>query len=30
MSNKKFGGSANGKGYYIALILCADAIGISG
>ena len=30
MSNKKFGGSANGKGYYIALILCAVAIGISG
>ncbi len=29
MSNKKFGG-ANGKGYYIALILCAVAIGISG
>ena len=29
MSNKKFGG-ANGKGYYIALILCAAAIGISG
>jgi len=29
MSNKKFG-SANGKGYYIALILCAVAIGISG
>ena len=30
MSNKKFGGSVNGKGYYIALILCAVAIGISG
>lgn len=30
MSNKKHGGSANGKGYYIALILCAVAIGISG
>ena len=30
MSNKKFGGSINGKGYYIALILCAAAIGISG
>ena len=30
MSNRKFGGSANGKGYYIALILCAVAIGISG
>ncbi len=30
MSNKKFGFSANGKGYYIALILCAVAIGISG
>ena len=29
MSNKKFG-SAAGKGYYIALILCAVAIGISG
>ena len=29
MRNKKFGG-ANGKGYYIALILCAAAIGISG
>ena len=30
MSNKKFSGSINGKGYYIALILCAAAIGISG
>ncbi len=30
MSNKKFGASVNGKGYYIALILCAVAIGISG
>ena len=30
MSNQKNGGSANGKGYYIALILCAVAIGISG
>ncbi len=30
MSNKKFGASANGKGYYIALVLCAVAIGISG
>ena len=30
MSNKKHGASANGKGYYIALILCAVAIGISG
>ena len=30
MSNRKFGGSANGKGYYIALILCAVSIGISG
>ena len=30
MSNQKTGGSANGKGYYIALILCAVAIGISG
>ena len=29
MRNKNFGG-ANGKGYYIALILCAAAIGISG
>ena len=29
MRNKNFG-SANGKGYYIALILCAAAIGISG
>ncbi len=29
MSNKKFSG-INGKGYYIALILCAAAIGISG
>ena len=29
MRNKKFG-SANGKGYYIALILCAVAVGISG
>ena len=30
MSNKKFNGSVNGKGYYIALILCAVAIGICG
>ena len=30
MSNKNFGGKLNGKGYYIALILCAAAIGISG
>ena len=30
MSNKKFTGSVNGKGYYIALVLCAAAIGISG
>ena len=30
MQNKKFGGSFAGKGYYIALILCAVAIGISG
>ena len=30
MSNKKFGRGFNGKGYYIALILCALAIGISG
>ena len=29
MRNRKFGGF-NGKGYYIALILCAAAIGISG
>lgn len=29
MSNKKFAG-ANGKGYYIALALCALAIGVSG
>lgn len=30
MRNKKFSFSVNGKGYYIALILCAVAIGISG
>ena len=30
MSKKKFTGSVNGKGYYIALGLCAIAIGISG
>ena len=30
MRNKKFSGSFSGKGYYIALILCAVAIGISG
>jgi murein DD-endopeptidase MepM/ murein hydrolase activator NlpD len=30
MSKRKFGSSINGKGYYIALILCAVAIGISG
>ncbi len=30
MRNKKFSDSFNGKGYYIALILCAVAIGISG
>ena len=30
MSKKKFTGSVNGKGYYIALVLCAAAIGISG
>ena len=30
MSKKKFSGSVNGKGYYIALVLCAAAIGISG
>lgn len=30
MSKKKFSGSVGGKGYYIALVLCAAAIGISG
>ena len=30
MSNQKSGKRMNGKGYYIALILCAFAIGISG
>ncbi len=30
MSNKKSGFSMKGKGYYIALVLCAVAIGISG
>ena len=30
MSNKKSGGAWRGKGYYIALVLCAAAIGISG
>ena len=30
MQNKKFGNLLSGKGYYIALILCAVAIGISG
>ena len=30
MSNRKNTGSFGGKGYYIALILCAAAIGISG
>ena len=30
MSNNKFSGKLSGKGYYIALILCAVAIGISG
>ena len=30
MRNKKFSFSVNGKGYYIALILCAVAIGICG
>ena len=30
MSKNKFFGSMSGKGYYIALILCAAAIGISG
>ena len=30
MRNKKFSFSVNGKGYYIALVLCAVAIGIAG
>ena len=30
MSKKKFSGSISGKGYYIALILCVAAIGITG
>ena len=30
MSKRKFSAKMNGKGYYIALILCAVAIGISG
>lgn len=30
MRNKKTSGNLNGKGYYIALVLCAVAIGISG
>ena len=30
MSKNKFGGNLSGKGYYIALILCAAAIGITG
>ena len=30
MSKNKFSSSISGKGYYIALILCAVAIGISG
>ena len=30
MSNRKNNGSFTGKGYYIALVLCAAAIGISG
>ena len=30
MSNRKFSNGISGKGYYIALILCAVAIGISG
>ena len=30
MSKRKFTGNGSGKGYYIALILCAVAIGISG
>ena len=29
-SNKNTGNGISGKGYYIALILCAVAIGISG
>ncbi len=30
MSKRKFSGSISGKGYYIALVLCAVAIGVSG
>ena len=30
MSKKNFSGSVSGKGYYIALVLCAVAIGITG
>ena len=30
MSKRKFSGGISGKGYYIALVLCAVAIGISG
>ncbi len=30
MSKRKFSGNISGKGYYIALVLCAVAIGISG
>jgi len=30
MSKRKFSGSINGKGYYIALIACAVALGITG
>ena len=30
MSNRKFSGNISGKGYYIALVLCAVAIGITG
>ena len=30
MQNNKFSEALSGKGYYIALILCAVAIGISG
>ena len=30
MSKKNYSGSVSGKGYYIALALCAVAIGIAG
>ena len=30
MSKRKFSGNISGKGYYIALVLCAVAIGVSG